>query len=87
MRIMPQKIKNKIKQLQKAATKTKSIERELYSMLELYKIDPDVLLGNSNPDEVYTEALSFVVYGEGEVEENIKEIEKVFLYYVNKDKM
>jgi len=89
MKQMPVKIKNKLRQIQATIEKAKMLERELTNMFEEYDIDISVLDAtgdNKYSSEPSTEALAFISNGEGYVEDNIKEIEEVFLYYVNKSK-
>lgn len=43
-------------------------------------------MGDSWSSDIQTEALAFITNAEGDVEENIQEIEEVFLYYVNLNK-
>jgi fructoselysine-6-P-deglycase FrlB-like protein len=85
MKSMPQEIKNKIRQLQSTLAKGKKLEVELENMIEKYGINIDYLCANRN-DDLSTEALAFVCNAEGNTEENIRLIEEVFLYYVNKTK-
>lgn len=85
MKSMPAKIKSKIRQVQRAYEKAKTLEEELTEMFEEYGIDPEKLCGNGNIEDLQTEALSFVVYDEGDVEDNIKSIEEVFLHYINQN--
>lgn len=51
-----------------------------------YEINERVFYAIANNDELQTEALAFVLNAEGNVDDNISEIEQVFLYYVNKPK-
>lgn len=83
---MPIKIKNKLRQLQNTAEKASKLTQEVEEMFEIYGLDTDCLKA-CGEFEVDTEALTFVTYAEGDVEDNIKEIEYVFLHYVNQDKI
>jgi hypothetical protein len=83
MKKMPEKLKNKIRKLQKACEDSARLTQEVYEMIEEYGINPDNFNACGNGD-VQTEALAFVTNAEGIIEDNIEEIENVFLYYVNK---
>jgi hypothetical protein len=87
MKSMPKEIKQKLRQLQKARQKVDNLSCEIEEMLEEYGINTDYLrvTGDEYKVEMETEALAFIDYNEGNIEDNIKEIEKVFLYYVNKN--
>ena len=84
MKSMPASLKNKLRQLQKATVKAKELEAEIVRIIESYRVDPDYLCANKIDDN-FTEALTFIVNAEGYPEDNIKEIEEVFLYHVNKN--
>ncbi len=79
---MPIKIKNKLRQLQNACEKVNKLTQEVEGMFEGYGIGTDCLKACGD-FEVDTEALTYITYAEGYVEDSIEEIEKVFLYYVN----
>lgn len=83
MKVMPAALKKKIRQLQRAYEKAGEIEREVADMIESYGVDPQYF-DACKTDDKFTEALAFVTNSEGNVEENIKDIEEVFLYHVNK---
>lgn len=84
MNKMPQKIKTKLRQLQNVNMKAKMLDAEIEEMMKEYGVDPDDLRAMGE-GEKQTEGLTFITYAEGYVEENIEEIEEVFLYYVNKE--
>lgn len=84
MKKMPRKIKTKLRQLQNVNMKAKMLDAEIEEMMKEYGVDPDDLRAMGE-GEKQTEGLTFITYAEGYVEENIEEIEEVFLYYVNKE--
>ncbi|PDY14166.1 hypothetical protein COO16_04180 [Bacillus pseudomycoides] len=88
MKTIPYELKQKLRQYDKFASKMKKIEGEIHGILDRYKVPYDNLTAQSNiySDEPRTESLTHISYGEGDVEENIKEIEEVFLYFANKYK-
>lgn len=88
LKSMPVKIKNKLRQLRKAHEKTFMLSAEADEMFEEYGINNEYLraLGDCCSGIIQTEALTFIETCEGDIEENIEEIEKVFLHYVNQDK-
>lgn len=89
MKSMPRDIKQKIRQVQKNAEKTKMLSIELNQLFGRYDdVDTSRLDATCDPYDYkpiveYTDALSSVINAEGDVEENIKEIERVFLLMVN----
>jgi len=85
MKQMPSTLKTKLRRLQDAYMKARILEKEINEIIESYGVDLDCLCA-CNTDDMNTEALTYISYGEGDVEDNIKSIEKVFLYYVNKNK-
>jgi len=85
MKQMPSILKNKLRRLQNVCIKARKLEREVNEIIESYGVDLDCLCA-CNIDDMNTEALTHISYGEGDVEDNIKSIEEVFLYYVNKNK-
>lgn len=88
MKKMPYELKNKIRQLQKAIEKTNLLTGEIHNILENdYGLNIDLFYANGNVGvDEQTEALSSVIYAEGDVEENINSIEKIFLKQVNQVK-
>ncbi len=86
MNKMPIEIKNKLRKLQMLFERASNLEREVCEIIEDYGVDLGVLNGNCDPylNRIYTEALAFITNAEGNIEDNIMEVEKVFLYYVNK---
>jgi len=85
MKQMPSTLKTKLRRLQDVCMKAKTLEREVTEIIESYGVDLDCLCA-CNTDDMSTEALTHISYGEGGVEDNIRSIEEVFLYYVNKNK-
>lgn len=88
MKRMPEKIKVKLRQLQKLHKRAAELDREITKLFEQYGVNTDNLcaMGDSWSSDIQTEALAFITNAEGDVEENIQEIEEVFLYYVNLNK-
>ena len=87
MKSMPYKLKQKLRQYHNAVKKSQSIHYEINDELEKYNVPYDNLVANVDiySDEPRTESLAFITNGEGEIEKEIKEIENVFLYFVNKN--
>lgn len=81
---MPQDIKQKLRDLNILCLMANNLEKQLENDFMSYGVNPDVLRGIDDTEEVQTEAFSDIVNCSGDIEENIKEIEKVFLYYVRK---
>lgn len=89
MKKMPCKIKNQLRKLAKVVVLLNKTDSELTDLFNEYNIDVENLTGT--PHNIYskepsTEALTCIGYGEGDVETNIAEIEKVFLWQVNNRK-
>lgn len=88
MNKMPYKIKEKLRQLQKAVEKVSSIQYELTEMFEKHDMDIDLFtaLADVRVNE-RTEALSYILNDECNdvsVEQAIDEIEEVFLIHVKR---
>ena len=89
MKAMPYKIKQKLRQYAKIQEKAKNIQREVENMIEEYGVPIENLIacgdtGWDTPPQ--TEALAFLNNGEcDDIEGTIKEIEDIFLYFVNND--
>lgn len=84
MKSMPNKIKTKLRQLQNSYAKARKIENEVEELFEEYGVDTNCLRGQSSYEQPQTESLTFITYNEGSVEENIEDIEEIFLHYINK---
>ena len=85
MKQMPSTLKTKLRRLQDVYMKARILEKEVNEIIESYGVDLDCLCA-CNTDDMNTEALAYISYGEGNIEDNIRSIEEVFLYYVNKNK-
>lgn len=86
MKSMPYKIKQKLRQYANAQNKVKFLQREVEHMIEKYDVPIENLIADADNNEPETEALSYLHNGEcDDVEGAIKEIEKIFLYFVNKN--
>lgn len=81
---MPYAIKQKLRQINKYNHKVIALHQEIADIIEEYEVPYETLTAQSNR-EPRTEALAFVHNGEGDIEENIADIEKVFLHYANKE--
>lgn len=89
MKAMPYKIKQKLRQYAKVQEKAKNLQREVENMIEEYGVPIENLIacGSTRWDAApQTEALAFLNNGEcDDIEGTIKEIEDIFLYFVNND--
>ncbi|KOS61474.1 hypothetical protein FJQ98_16475 [Lysinibacillus agricola] len=89
MRNMPYEIKQKLRQYNKANLKAKSLHDELVEIFEEYGVPYENLTANQEygdyQEENSTEGLAFINNNEGDIEENIAEIEEVFLHFVNRN--
>ena len=79
---MPQALKDKLRRLQELNTQSQQLDFEITEAFNSYGIHTDVFC-ISPPDVVGTEALAFITNAEGDIEDNIRDIEEVFLHYVN----
>ncbi|MCQ4924991.1 hypothetical protein NE686_17960 [Tissierella carlieri] len=86
MNTMPVKIKNKLRQLRKVHEKASVLVDEVEEMFMEYGIATEYLRALGSYGSYQTEALTFIETCEGDIEDNIQEIEEVFLHYVDKDK-
>ncbi|PAD70614.1 hypothetical protein CHH83_02090 [Bacillus sp. 7586-K] len=87
MKTMPYTLKQKLRQYDKYNRKARQAHDEVVKMLNQYGVPYDNLVAmNDNliDDEPDTEALAYISYCEGDLEDNISRIEEVFLYFVNK---
>jgi len=83
MKKMPENLKKKLIKLYKLNKEAQELDNQINEIFKDYGVDTDNLCAVGE-GELQTEALAFITNAEGNVEENIEEIEKVFLYYVNK---
>lgn len=86
MKKMPYEIKQKLRQYANAQIKVSKLAREIDEMIEAYDVPIENLVAMADiyGDEHQTEALAFLHNGECDnIENTIKEIEDVFLYFVN----
>jgi hypothetical protein len=77
---MPEEIKQKLRELDSLCKQTKKVENQLYLEFSNYSVNPNYLIGFGE-GHVKTEAFSDIVNCLGDIEENIKDIERVFLHY------
>ena len=85
MKKLPAKIRNKLLRLQKYGEKVRNIDYEINDILQEYGLNTELFTATAGKSiEEQTEALTFIQYGEGNIEDNLKEFERVFLYHVNK---
>ena len=86
MKHMPYEIKQKLRQYANAQIKIRNLALQIDRMIESYGVPLDNLMALADiySDEPQTEALAYLHNGECEdLEETIKDIERVFLYFVN----
>jgi hypothetical protein len=88
MNEMPKSIKRKLIQYAKANYKAKKKHDELVKIFEKHKVPYENLVFTEkdySSEESITEALAFINKCElDDIQNTIEEIEKVFLYFVNK---
>jgi hypothetical protein len=82
--MMPAELKRKLRRLQGLYMTARDLDFEISAIFEKYGVNPDNLCA-SGDGEMQTEALAFITNAEGHIEDNIKEIEMVFLHYANKN--
>jgi len=81
---LPKKLKDKLQKLQEICCLAHTTTLEVGVIIESYKIDIEYLDGMiSDSDKPSTEALTCIVNAEGNVNDNIRDIEKVFLWHYN----
>lgn len=87
MKSMPYQLKQKLRQYNKAVAKSKMLHDELVREISKYKVPYDYLVANREvfSEHPQTEALAYINNAEGCIEDNIEEIEKIFLYFTNLD--
>lgn len=87
MKSMPNSLKQKLRQYDKANTKARELHYEITQELDRYGVPYEHLVANHNlgSSEPTTEALAYINNCEGYIEDNIDDIEEVFLYFVNKE--
>lgn len=88
MKAMPYKIKQKLRQYAKIQMKSTEILGEIVEMIEYYGVPEENLVACADPYEEtpQTEGLAFLNNGEcDDIEGTISEIEKVFLYFANRN--
>lgn len=84
MKEMPKELKQKLRKVGKLYEQAAKEYIEVCQMIESYNVTIESLTAMLNNGDVQTEALSYISNAEGDLEGSIEEIEKVFLYYVNK---
>lgn len=85
---MPYKIKQKLRQYANVQIKASRLAREIDEMIEEYGVTVEnlIAMGDTswNNEEPQTEALAYLHNGECDnIEQTIKDIEEVFLWFVN----
>ena len=83
MKKMPEELKKKLRKLYKLNRESAKLDNEINEIFKDYGVDSDNLCAMGD-GELQTEAFAFIVHAEGDVEENIDDIEKVFLYVNSK---
>ncbi|WP_049111841.1 hypothetical protein [Bacillus thuringiensis] len=86
MKTIPYALKQKLRQYDKYNRKAEDLHDEIITMIDEYGVPYDNLVANGDGTEPQTEALAYINNAEGNIEENIKEMEEVFLYFANKNK-
>jgi len=84
MNKLPKEIKDKIIQFNKSCLKTAKLQNELTYLFKGYNMDIEDFYGNKNygmPGNLITKGFAYILNCEGNINEIIKEIEKLFLYY------
>ena len=81
---LPNTIISKLKKYNDLCLASKKLFFEIEKFFHDEDMDIEYFIATNNDDENNTEALTNISYGQGEIEENIKEIEKVYLYLKNK---
>lgn len=86
MKSMPYSLKQKLRRYDNAVKKANAVHEEIVEELEKYGVPYDNLCANVDPysKEPSTEALAFITNNEGDIEENIVNIEEVFLHFAKK---
>ncbi len=86
---MPNEIKEKLRQYHDFNHRAKFLHGELIKIFEKYGVPYENLVACAEygdfPEEPSTESLAFINNNEGDIEENIADIEEVFLYFVNQN--
>ncbi|MEC0069137.1 hypothetical protein P4L12_08080 [Bacillus cereus] len=86
MKTIPYALKQKLRQYDKYNRKAEDLHDEIITIIDEYGVPYDNLVANGDGTEPQTEALAYINNAEGNIEENIKEMEEVFLYFANKNK-
>ncbi|PEV14319.1 hypothetical protein CN417_01365 [Bacillus thuringiensis] len=86
MKTIPYALKQKLRQFDKYNSKAKDLHLEIIAMIDEYEVPYDNLVALGDGAEPQTEALAYINNAEGNIEENIKGMEEVFLYFANKNK-
>ena len=90
MKKMPHELKKKLRRYNKLVLNSKLMYIELERMFEDYGVPYENLTATQESGnhkyEPSTEALAYISNCEGDLEDNIADIEQVFLHFVNKDK-
>lgn len=88
MNRMPYNIKQKLRQYANAQIKISKMLGEIIDLFESYGVPEENLVACADPfgKDPQTEGLAFLNNGECDnLEETINDIERVFLYFVNKN--
>lgn len=83
---MPHVLKQKLRRYDRLNSQAKELHGEISAILDEYEVPYEHLTAMNDhwSTEPSTEALAFINNSEGDIENNIKDIEEVFLYFVNK---
>ena len=85
MKKMPVTLRRKLLRYGELVALANKAYEDITVFMEYYGVPIDHLDATADPysEHPTTEALAFLSYAEGEVEENVADIENVFLHFVN----
>ncbi|MFP3418052.1 hypothetical protein R0K30_02215 [Bacillus sp. SIMBA_154] len=80
---IPYELKQTLRQYGKAVARMNTLHYKITEELERYNVPIDHVIGDTE-EEPWNESLTLISYNEGDIEDNIAELEKVFLHFANK---
>jgi transcription antitermination factor NusG len=81
---IPYEFKQLLRKYDNAVKKAKGYHMEILRELDRYNVPYEHVVGNTT-DQPFNESLTHISYGEGDIEDNIAEMEEVFLHFAKKD--
>lgn len=87
MNSLPKYIKDALRKKDKLVREQNKIENIIEDFFNKEGISTSYFTATAGTFEESTEALTYIDYGEGDIEDNIDEIERVYLIYKNKMKV